>query len=148
MDQFVENSDGPKGPLPPKKLLLCGIEPARRRERDAGAGPAPELAGLEPVSIPETPGGLKGLVEGVGREVCEANGCWSSISFSVPIGGKRDGTVPARARRLGLPMEPLVVGIRSGKLSWLGDSGIFSRSGVEWPLVGGPQMLGETPSCA
>jgi hypothetical protein len=70
VDQLVENSDGPKGPPPPRKLLLCGIEPARRRDSDAGAGP-PERAALEPLSIPETLGGLKGLVEGVGREVCE-----------------------------------------------------------------------------
>jgi hypothetical protein len=71
VDQLVENSDGPKGPPPPKKLLLCGIEPARRRDSDAGLGTAVELATLELVSIPETPGGLKGLVEGVGREVCD-----------------------------------------------------------------------------
>jgi hypothetical protein len=71
VDQLVENSDGPKGPPPPKKLLLCGIEPARRRDSDAGLGTPVELATLELVSIPETPGGLKGLVEGVGREVCD-----------------------------------------------------------------------------
>lgn len=70
VDQFVENNDGPKGPPPPKKLLLCGIEPARRRDSDAGLGTPVALATFEPVSIPETPGGLKGLVEGVGREVC------------------------------------------------------------------------------
>ena len=75
VDQLVENSDGPKGPPPPKKLLLCGIDPALRRDSDAGAGAAAELAILEPVSIPDTPGGLKGLVEGVGREVCDMKGC-------------------------------------------------------------------------
>lgn len=74
--------------------------------------------------------------------------CCRSISFNVPICGNRDGTVPARALRPELEIELLVVGIKSGKLSWLGDSGIFSRSGVEWPLVGGPQMLGPIPSCA
>lgn len=70
VDQLVENNDGPKGPPPPRKLLLCGIEPARRRDSDAGLGTLVVLAILELVSMPETPGGLKGLVEGVGREVC------------------------------------------------------------------------------
>ena len=39
---------------------------------------------------------------------------------------------------------------KSGKLSLPGDSGIISRSGVEWPLPagGGPQMDGDTPSWA
>lgn len=66
VDQLVENNDGPKGPPAPKKLPLCGIEPALRRDSDAGAGPAAELATLEPVSIPDTPEVLKGLGEGVG----------------------------------------------------------------------------------
>lgn len=148
VDQFVENRDGPKGLPDANRLLFCGIEPARRRDSIAGLGAAPELATLDPESIPDTPGGRNGLVEGVGRDVCDMKGCWRSISLRVPIGGNREGTVPARARRpVGL-MEPSEPGIRSGKLSWLGDSGIFSRRGVEWPLVGGPQMLGETPSCA
>jgi hypothetical protein len=30
----------------------------------------------------------------------------------------------------------------------VGDSGMFSRRGVEPPLVGGPQTLGRRPSCA
>lgn len=149
VDQFEENNDGPKGLLlETSRLLRCGIEPARRRDSIAGLGAAAELATFALESIPETPGGRKGLVDGVGREVCDMNGCSTSTSFNVPMGGNRDGTVPARALRPELPIEPLVVGIKSGKLSWLGDSGMFSRSGVEWPLVGGPQMLGETPSCA
>lgn len=114
----------------------------------AGLGGPAEVVTLGPVSMPDTPGGLNGLVEGVGREVCDMNGCSRSISLRVVMGGKREGTVPARALRPELGNWPLVVGIRSGKLSWLGDSGMFSRSGVEWPLVGGPQMLGDTPSCA
>ncbi len=36
--------------------------------------------------------------------------------------------------------------MKSGKPSWLGDSGIVSLSGVEPPLAGGPQKLGARPS--
>ena len=69
--------------------------------------------------------------------------------------GKREGTVPARARRVELGAsefdpEPALAceDSKSGKLSLPGDSGIVSRSGVEWPLpvVGGPQICGERPS--
>lgn len=38
--------------------------------------------------------------------------------------------------------------MKSGKPSWLGDSGMVSRKGVEPPLAGGPHMLGVRPSCA
>lgn len=41
-----------------------------------------------------------------------------------------------------------VDGTKSGKPSWLGDSGMFSRKGVEPPLVGGPHGFGVKPSCA
>lgn len=33
------------------------------------------VGGLMPVSIPDTPVGLNGLVEGVGREVWDIKGC-------------------------------------------------------------------------
>lgn len=72
------------------------------------------------------------------------------------IAGKRDGTVPARVRRveddaerlLGLPAMACPAS-KSGKLSLPGDSGMVSRRGVEWPLpdVGGPQICGVKPSC-
>lgn len=100
------------------------------------------------MSIPDTPAGRKGLVEGVGRELWEMGG-WGFRSLRrLPTGENREGTVPARALREVLWRLPLEAGIRSGNPSWLGDSGMFSRSGVEWPLVGGPQMLGEMPSSA
>lgn len=75
VDQFEGNNDGPKGLLDaePRRLLRCGIEPARRRDSIAGLGAA-ELATLPLESIPDTPGGRKGLVEGVGREVWDMNG--------------------------------------------------------------------------
>lgn len=67
--QLVENKDGPNGPEEPKKFALWGIEPARRRERDPALLPPGAVAVFAPVSIPETPDGRKGLVDGVGREV-------------------------------------------------------------------------------
>lgn len=117
VDQFVENKDGPKGPPPPSRLLRWGIEPARSREIMAGLGAPAEVVTFAVVSIPGTPGGLNGLVEGVGRDVCDMYGCWSSISLRVAMGGNREGTVPARALRPEPDIWPLVVGIRSGKLS-------------------------------
>ena len=67
-------------------------------------------------------------------------------------GENREGTVPARARRADVAASAAMIlsaaaGLKSGKPS-VGDSGMFSRSGVELPLVGGPQRLGLTPSCA
>lgn len=156
--QLVENNEGPNGLEPPKKPVRWGIEPARRRDTgfppevaavvvEAGAAASGAAFGVE--SIPDTPGGRKGLVEGVGREDCEMGCGWGFKSVRrLPTGEKREGTVPARARREELCKPALGGGIRSGKPSWLGDSGIFSRSGVEWPLVGGPQIFGEIPSSA
>lgn len=72
------------------------------------------------------------------------------------MAGKREGTVPARVRRIeddaevGFGLPPVAwPASKSGKLSLLGDSGIVSRRGVEWPLpeVGGPQICGVSPSC-
>lgn len=68
--------------------------------------------------------------------------------FREPVSGNREGTVPARARRVELDAsrfepEPAVASVasKSGKLSLPGDSGMVSRRGVEWPLPvgGGPQ---------
>jgi hypothetical protein len=66
-------------------------------------------------------------------------------------GEKREGRVPARARRVAVCVADAVSGIawlKSGKLSPFGDSGIVSRKGVEFPLVGGPHICGVSPSCA
>lgn len=96
--QFVENNDGPKGLEPPRKPVLCGIEPARRRDTPVVPPPAAG-AGFAPVSIPDTPGGRNGLVDGVGLEDCEI-GCWGFKSVRrLPTGENREGTVPALALR-------------------------------------------------
>ena len=83
--------------------------------------------------------GRKGLVEGVGREVFEVK---RLTPLMVPTGEILEGRVPARPLLAGLLIPVSVNGTRSGKPSWDGDSGI-SNSGVEVPLVGGPQILGE-----
>lgn len=72
--QLVENNDGPNGLEPPKKPVLWGMEPARRRDTPVGFPLAAAGAGFGAGSIPDTPGGRKGLVEGVGRDDCEI-GC-------------------------------------------------------------------------
>lgn len=107
-----------------------------------------------PVPSVGVPGaGLKGLVEGVGREVLG----WSEeedIDIKPPgaaEGEKREGRVPARARRVDVWEADAVSGmawLKSGKLSPLGDSGMVSRNGVELPLVGGPHICGVKPSWA
>lgn len=51
--------------------------------------------------------------------------------------GKREGTVPARARLVDGRLSGVGNCAKSGNPS-VGDSGIFSRRGVEFPLVGGP----------
>jgi len=115
------------------------MDPARRRESSAALLVVLSLGSL----LGE--GDLKGLCEGVGR-VLLAPIAGGTLSPGAPPGENRDGTVPARPRLvcgesgLGRPEK-------SGKPS-VGDSGMFSRSGVELPLVGGPQGFGTTPSCA
>ena len=93
--------------------------------------------------------GLNGLVDGVGRDVLGRSDEADSKPGGGPEGENREGSVPARARRpevwgVASGMAPL----KSGKLSPLGDSGMVSRSGVEFPLVGGPHTWGARPSWA
>lgn len=97
--------------------------------------------------------GLKGLVEGVGRELLGSREVPDMRPGGAAEGEKREGRVPARARRPEAGAAGVVSGmalLKSGKLkfSLLGDSGIVSRSGVELPLVGGPHICGVRPSCA
>lgn len=126
--------EGPNGELVPgicANGLRWGIEPARRRDKRAD-----ELDELSGASKPGE-GDLKGLWEGVGRDDLGVRAGMLSRALPAPPGENLEGTVPARAR--------LVWGRLSGEGSWaksgkpsVGDSGMFSRRGVELPLVGGP----------
>lgn len=89
-----------------------------------------------------------GLADGVGLEVFGTDD-WLTFKPGGAAGENLDGTVPARALRAGFCVVASEGGIKSGKPSWLGDSGIVSRRGVEPPLAGGPggpQRLGVRPS--
>ena len=100
--------------------------------------------------------GRKGLVEGLGRDVLGIRVEVEEV-FAPTIGENLEGTVPALALLPGsddvLPSvsdAPFSFdGMKSGKPSWLGDSGIVSLNGVDPPLAGGPQSSGALrPSCA
>lgn len=119
------------------------MEPALRRCKSADV----ELPSAEfgVASIPLRVDDLKGLVDGVGREVLGRND-WAPLKPGGAAGENLEGTVPARARRAGLCAVFSAGGIKSGKPSWLGDSGMVSRRGVEPPLAGGPHKLGVSPS--
>ena len=96
-------------------------------------------------------GDLKGVCVGLGRDVLEARAGMPSKPLPAPPGENRDGTVPARARRVCGRLSGVGSWAKSGKPS-VGDSGMFSRRGVEFPLVGGPpqRLMGRpgTPSWA
>lgn len=142
--QFVEKTEGPKGPAT-EYWLRCGIDPARNLDSRA------ELLALFAVCSPISPiedgdGDLNGLADGVGLEVLDAIVGTAPIPFVTPPGENREGTVPARALLVvdgGLSEAGMCA--KSGKPS-VGDSGMFSRRGVELPLVGGPQTLTGRPS--
>src|SRR5256885_8514549 len=143
--QLEANSELPNGLEVPRKFARCGIDPARSLDRRAAllalfGGPLFDIsAGVEPV--------LKGLVDGVGRDVLERSDCCCTLTpLIVPTGENLDGTVPARVRRDGLARLISEGGTRSGNPSWEGDSGMVSRNGVEFPLVGGPQIFEDKPS--
>jgi len=99
--QLVENKPGPKGPAEPPMFIRCGTEPALRRDRRAAWLVFIFEGGTKPMlSLGVEDPGLKGLVEGVGREVFGASpGGVVPSKFRPGAGGKpkRDGRVPARA---------------------------------------------------
>lgn len=138
---------------PGRKPGRWGIDPARRRESNADFAAAllafAEEKAVESVGVPGL--GLKGLVDGVGRDDLGRSELTDMSPAGVDAGENRDGSVPARARRVEVWVADAVSGIawlKSGKLSPLGDSGMVSRRGVELPLVGGPHICGVSPSCA
>lgn len=132
--------EGPKGELELGiglallKGLRCGMDPARRRDKRAEP-PAGALSIWSIVGDGDLP---KGLCDGVGRaDLAAARWCRLTRLFTGPP-GNLDGTVPARALRVcGIPSDT-ESGTKPGKPSVVGDSGMFSRRGVEFPLVGGP----------
>jgi hypothetical protein len=121
------------------------MEPARNL--DSSAALLALACSASPPRLGE--GDLKGLGDGVGRDVLFAMMVGRGPSpLLAPPGEKRDGTVPARARLVGCGrLSGVGRCVKSGKPS-VGDSGMFSRRGVELPLVGGPQTLTGTPSWA
>ena len=142
--QLLAKSEFPNGLIVFNRLALCGIDPALNLCSKAAleaAAPAVACASPEAGVL-----GPKGLAEGVARLELELD--LERDPLRELMGGKRDGTVPARVRRAEFGeefgAEPAVAwpASKSGKLSLPGDSGIVSRSGVEWPLpvVGGPQI--------
>ena len=93
----------PKGEAAgPAKPGRWGIEPARSRESNADLAAAllalAEAKADDSVGVPEL--GLKGLVEGGGREAFARSGLTDMSPVGVVEGEKRDGRVPARARRV------------------------------------------------
>ena len=143
-DQFVANTDCPNGPVV-LGYCLCGMEPARSLESSAALFDT--VGSL--ISLRFGDGLLKGLTEGVGRDDLATKEGRTPSPVAGPPGEKREGTVPARARLVcgTLRLSGAERCAKSGKPS-VGDSGIFSRRGVEPPEVGGPQTLGRRPSWA
>lgn len=92
--------DWPKGLLEGAKPGLCGMEPARRRERSDALLACSALKPVILVGV--VPLGLKGLVDGVGLEVFETNTDCGLSAPSPAAGEKREGSVPARV----LPLAP------------------------------------------
>lgn len=124
------------------------MDPALRRCNSAEVSRGVKTIGLlfDPdsfVSVGVNAEDLKGLVAGVGLELL----VWEGAGLVKPPAGNLEGTVPARALRVGLKRLFSPGGIKSGKPSWLGDSGMVSLKGVDPPLAGGPQT-GVNPSWA
>ena len=89
--------EGPNGELVPgtgAKGLRWGKEPARSLESKADA-----LEGSLGASRPGE-GDLKGVCDGLGREVLEARVGTPSMGLPAPPGENLEGKVPARARRV------------------------------------------------
>ena len=118
------------------------MDPALKRDNNADVESTGDAVNL-PLSTAVVDEGLNGLVEGVGRVDFGSSG--GGTPPIAPLGENLEGRVPARVLR-GLCILFSVGGMKSGKPSWLGDSGIVSRKGVEPPLAGGPHMFAVKPS--
>ena len=151
--QLLAKSDDPNGLVPPKNVR-CGIDPALSRDNRAALLDACALA-LACSSLGGVPAPY-GLFDAEGLpDLGRSDGC--EVLISPLTGGNREGTVPALVRLAELSVGAVAAApavawpaSKSGKLSLPGDSGMVSRSGVEWPLpvVGGPHNCGVRPSCA
>ena len=101
--QPVEKMELPKGETAGgKKPGRCGIEPARRRDSRADLAAAlvePSGAAKPACSVGVPALGLKGLVDGVGRDVLGRSDEADSKPGGAAAGENREGRVPARARR-------------------------------------------------
>jgi hypothetical protein len=95
-DQFVEKTDGPNGDCL-TKFVCWGMEPARRRERRAALLVATDVS---PISPSAGDGDLYGLADGVARDDLEIKEGRELGPVIGPPGANREGTVPARARRV------------------------------------------------
>lgn len=101
--QPVEKREGPNGVEAARRLALCGIDPALKRESNVEfvlVGVVLEAVASE--LAPELAAGLNGLVDGVGRALlgCSNGEGWLSVvdpAFTPT--GNREGTVPARNLR-------------------------------------------------
>jgi hypothetical protein len=93
----------PKGEaVGPAKPGRWGMDPARSRESNADFAAAllalAEAKAEDSVGVPGL--GLKGLVEGVGRDGLAKSELTDMSPAGVEEGEKREGRVPARARRV------------------------------------------------
>ena len=147
-----EKREAPKG-LEDSMEDRWGIDPALRRCSNAEVSRGVKTVGLEELAVPYSfasvgvrADDLNGLAVGVGLKLLFWD-CAGLASPEAPPAGNLEGTVPARALRVGLRRLLSAGGIKSGKPSWLGDSGIVSLKGVDPPLAGGPQT-GVSPSWA
>lgn len=106
------------------KFDRWGIEPALKRDSNTDVSLGVRIVGVlveafSPVSLMSLKvkaDDLKGVVAGVGLELlfCDSAGL---VKVEPPFGGNLEGTVPARARRVGLSIVLSEGGRKSGNPS-------------------------------
>ena len=109
----------PNGLELPTYLTPYGKDPALRRDSKVEVdGVEAEDLDSRPLSVGVVKFGRKGLVEGVGRDVLGMRKDGETFPPTPFPGEKREGTVPARARRCWVPCASSSLGgTRSGKPS-------------------------------